>query len=1016
MVQVHQMPHVHYVQAPTPATAPIVAMPQSVLAHIDNVVTEMERELSEIRAYEQRQEACEIRQAHLNEIRRLVAERLLHSSEEEEELRQARAEIARLALLEADQSGLKKQALELEMRCTAAEREKEELLRIRSALEVECEQRLSELTNAAEAVESEKRRARAAEESANERVRQAAMEAQRLQEQLLQMETEVERHRRFGSEAVVGQSTAEQDLKLLEGTSRAVLVDCRALQAQIADLEGERREILAREEEHLREIEELRANHEHHHHHVKIHVKKIEDLEQALGEARDQHSEQLGIHVTRISDLENALEDAKSSHGSQLKAQMSELERQAEDWRLQEANHHRQHATNKARIAELEEHFHNSQSADSAHQKQHHVNRTKISELEQQLAEITAAHDSHARRSNQHRSRVSELERELERHIQQDADHQRQHGHNRQKIADYEHRLQEMTSAHDAAMQKNSASRQSMAKLEADMDAMRHAEAHHGRTHGSLQKRVAELEAELNDTHEHHGRRHQESKTKLLGVEAELETHRGESDKMRRRVEELERSHATRLQLEEQVAQLESDLRTERKALATALAELEDCQVNIEEYRTAAEAMERDLQETRRTMEAAMQAQVEEKKVELEQALVTIRDLELQVEQKDARIRELSERIEARDRRRATKASSIAESAPLSARSRGLSQQTMSLVQHSLAVLPGRQYLVGPLLPDSSDDFVRKVQEATRMVGDALKNANEAHVRCISSQLQSALDAQSSGRQIKDGLFDYTHKFEIESERRATADTVEAAVHALRALGEELAVQHQLGRVEREEIDARIKLDMAKCQEELALLRSESALTDLPDSTLQMLVDLQTGSGKDWNDGFTPMHWAAQFGRRDLMEYLLRLEDGNRMLQARDKFGRPPLYYAQRGQKSGLVNWLQAEAGASVPIHSQDMRPRVSMVNVLPDPYRKVLSQIEQHGWRSMNWRDGFTMLHWAANKGHKDICQYLCSLDADPNARDGQGRTALDLARESGSTDIVIALQGFSGRGSFRG
>merc|ERR1712196_41932 len=51
-------------------------------------------------------------------------------------------------------------------------------------------------------------------------------------------------------------------------------------------------------------------------------------------------------------------------------------------------------------------------------------------------------------------------------------------------------------------------------------------------------------------------------------------------------------------------------------------------------------------------------------------------------------------------------------------------------------------------------------------------------------------------------------------------------------------------------------------------------------------------------------------------------------------------------------------------------------------------------------------MLHWAAEKGHGNFCKYLVSLNADPEAMDSQGRTAIDCADNKGHGDIVAILR----------
>jgi len=51
-------------------------------------------------------------------------------------------------------------------------------------------------------------------------------------------------------------------------------------------------------------------------------------------------------------------------------------------------------------------------------------------------------------------------------------------------------------------------------------------------------------------------------------------------------------------------------------------------------------------------------------------------------------------------------------------------------------------------------------------------------------------------------------------------------------------------------------------------------------------------------------------------------------------------------------------------------------------------------------------MLHWAAEKGHGDLCKYLVSLNADPEAMDSQDRTPIECAENKGRRDIVAILQ----------
>merc|ERR1719263_924268 len=152
----------------------------------------------------------------------------------------------------------------------------------------------------------------------------------------------------------------------------------------------------------------------------------------------------------------------------------------------------------------------------------------------------------------------------------------------------------------------------------------------------------------------------------------------------------------------------------------------------------------------------------------------------------------------------------------------------------------------------------------------AMSAANDVHVRCIDSQLKSGIESMNNNRSMKDGFFEYANHQEIEADRRSVADQVEANIDENKALGSELQIQHQLSESDKQEISAWLAVDLGMCDEELALLRSESALGDVPDTVLQML----SGNIAEWDDGFSPMHWAAKNGRRDVMQFLLSTESG----------------------------------------------------------------------------------------------------------------------------------------------
>uniref|UniRef100_A0A3B5L8R8 Poly [ADP-ribose] polymerase n=1 Tax=Xiphophorus couchianus TaxID=32473 RepID=A0A3B5L8R8_9TELE len=130
-------------------------------------------------------------------------------------------------------------------------------------------------------------------------------------------------------------------------------------------------------------------------------------------------------------------------------------------------------------------------------------------------------------------------------------------------------------------------------------------------------------------------------------------------------------------------------------------------------------------------------------------------------------------------------------------------------------------------------------------------------------------------------------------------------------------------------------------------------------SRVKKLVDAVNVNAKDMSGRkSTPLHFAAGFGRKDVVDHLLQTGAN---VHARDDGGLIPLHNACSFGHSEVVSLLLCQGA---------------------DPNARD------------NWN--YTPLHEAAIKGKIDVCIVLLQHGADPNIRNTDGKSALDLAEPS--------------------
>ncbi|CAK8987809.1 unnamed protein product [Durusdinium trenchii] len=306
-------------------------------------------------------------------------------------------------------------------------------------------------------------------------------------------------------------------------------------------------------------------------------------------------------------------------------------------------------------------------------------------------------------------------------------------------------------------------------------------------------------------------------------------------------------------------------------------------------------------------------------------------------------------------------------------------------------------------IASNDSDFRSKVSSVKRRASELLRQAAAPNSQLLDVQIRAGAQSWQEGGSFSAGLHSNADEASIRAEWHQLSVLVDAAACDLAALKEEASTHHELPPQVLEEVMQEIELAWANCKDETGMLQSSSALDGMSEAQLQSLAaDLGYLDGSHqnaWKEE-TPMHWAAAHGRRDLAEFLLRQDQGEALLRRVDHEGRIPAEVAERHHQVSMAQFLRG--------HMQRKPPKkVTLEDSLPPAYQQVLKQVVQEGWGSVHWKDGFTMLHWAASKGEVELARYLLQLRADPEARDDtHHRTPLDWAEHEGHSQAAEMLR----------
>ena len=151
----------------------------------------------------------------------------------------------------------------------------------------------------------------------------------------------------------------------------------------------------------------------------------------------------------------------------------------------------------------------------------------------------------------------------------------------------------------------------------------------------------------------------------------------------------------------------------------------------------------------------------------------------------------------------------------------------------------------------------------------------------------------------------------------------------------------------------------------------------------------------------TPLHLAAEWGFRDIVEHLI-FKLGEQANHLGHEYC-TPLHMSVYGGHIDIAQFLFAHGADINSCSADDLTP----LHIASDKGRLEIAEwLLNHG-ADVNFRreDGRTPLHLGANKGHLEIARILLKHNAEVNTSDNRGATPFFGATASGNPDVVRLL-----------
>jgi len=175
------------------------------------------------------------------------------------------------------------------------------------------------------------------------------------------------------------------------------------------------------------------------------------------------------------------------------------------------------------------------------------------------------------------------------------------------------------------------------------------------------------------------------------------------------------------------------------------------------------------------------------------------------------------------------------------------------------------------------------------------------------------------------------------------------------------------------------------------------------------LADGADVNAKDDN-GWTPLHWAALSGHKEVSEYLITM--GADVNAAETGSGMTPLHFAAAGDQKEIVELLLA-SGADVNAKDEPrtikngkrVQGSTPLDTANDASHPETADLLRKHGGKTGAWLDADKSIHDAARAGHIEAVKQHLDAGTDVNANLDRGYTALQLAAQGGHKEVAELL-----------